>query len=32
MVKNHYTGIISNGKGTVSREKKDHNKKWETYE
>ena len=26
MVKNHYIGFISNGKGTLSREKKDHNK------
>ena len=26
MIKNHYIGFISNGKGTLSREKKDHNK------
>ena len=26
MFKNHYIGFISNGKGTLSREKKDHNK------
>ena len=32
MDKIHYTDFISNGKGTLSREKKRPQQKWENYE